>query len=62
MGPLPCSNKSARPCFFAYNQQNYSWYLTAHYFELLVLKENYCGVYDKFLDGKFFSANIRQYI
>ena len=45
--------KGTFPWFFAYDRQNYSRYLTAHYFELIALEDDYPDVYNQFCNGNF---------
>ena len=47
------SIRSALPWFFAHDRQNYSRYLTAHYYDLLLLKDNHPEIYTEFENGNF---------
>ena len=45
--------RTALPWFFAYDRQNYSRYLTAHYYDLLLLKDSHPEIYAEFKIGNF---------
>ena len=44
---------STLPWFFAYDSQNYSRYLTAHYYDLAFLHISHPEIYREFLNGNF---------
>ena len=45
--------RSILPWCFAYDRQNYSRYLTAHYYDLVFLNINHPEIYTEFQNGNF---------